>query len=431
MRCGAAGIIGGMTTASAASFRRVIAAEVVSNFGSMMSRLAIPWLAVLMLGATPWQMGLLAVADVLAAAVAALALGVAIDRRPKRAVMVAADIARTALLGLLALAAAGGSMSFVALLGAAAAGGVLGMAFELARSAWIAQAAPADELSRRNAQLAAGGAISEAAAFAITGAVFQWIGGIAVLAVDALSYLVSAALLRRVDEPAHAVAADGVVAAEAGEPVSPRATTSLSEALRLLLRHTSLRTLAMLDGLVALAMGVASSCYMIFVSRELALSTAVLGVVFALGGAGSALGAAVAPRTGRRIGSGQALAWGLVAAAIGSAFIPLASGAGLAAIGLLAAHQLIGDAGLVSHHIHDRTMRQTLVPADALARVDGAMRTLDQAAVVAGALGGGAFATAYGARPGMWLSTALLGVAALVALASFRRTPAAASRSIA
>jgi hypothetical protein len=34
---------------STGAFRRVFAAEVISTFGSLMSRLAIPWLAVLVL----------------------------------------------------------------------------------------------------------------------------------------------------------------------------------------------------------------------------------------------------------------------------------------------------------------------------------------------------------------------------------------------
>jgi len=57
-------------------FRRVFAADVISTFGSLMSRLAIPWLAVLVLDAGPGAMALLAVADVAAAALAAL-IGVA------------------------------------------------------------------------------------------------------------------------------------------------------------------------------------------------------------------------------------------------------------------------------------------------------------------------------------------------------------------
>lgn len=413
-------MIPGMTV-TGTSFSRVIAAEVVSNFGSMMSRLAIPWMAVLLLGATPWQMGLLAVADQLAGALAALALGSLIDRRPKRTAMVAADLARALLLGLLALASVRGGLSFALLVAVAAASGVLDMAFELARSAWIAKAAPPDALSRRNAQIAAGAAVSESLAFAVAGAAFQWAGGVAALLVDAASYLVSAVLLRPVSEPAPAPPVTAAMATK---------RTRTGEALQLLVGRSSLRTLAVLDVLVALSAGVGVSSYMIYVTRELALSTALLGVVFALGGAGSALGAALAPRLGRRLGSGRALAWGLVAAALGSAFVPLAGSAGGAMTALLAAQQLVGDSGQVAYAIHDRTLRQTLVPADALARIDAAIRTLGQSALVAGALGGGLFASAYGARLGLWLSTALLAAAAVVALAAFRRPAVPPSRSI-
>lgn len=400
-----------MSSTRAAGLWRVIAAEVASNLGSMMSRLALPWLAVLALDASPWQMALLSVADVLAGALAALALGMAIDRRSLRATMIAADLARMLLLAALAVVTVRGHLSFGLLLAVAAAAGVLTMAFELARSAWMARVVPVDELSRANASLATATAISEAAAFAAAGIVFQWAGGAAALWVDASSYLVSALLLRRVRE-APPVPQSTACAMEGMLPATWR------QRVALLAADPALRTLAALDALVALAGGMASTSYMIFVSRELALPTAALGLVFALGGLGSALGAALAPRLGRRIGGGRALAWGLAAAAVGSAFTPLAEGAGLAAWVLLAAHQLLGDAGQVIHQVHDRTLRQSLVPPQALAGVDGAMRTLAQLATVVGALAGAAFASAYGVRPALWLVMAvLLGSAALGAVA--------------
>ena len=71
------------------AFRRVFAAEVVSTFGSLMSRLAIPWLAVLVLKAEPTAMAWLAMADVAAGALAALLLGALVDRWPKRRTMIA------------------------------------------------------------------------------------------------------------------------------------------------------------------------------------------------------------------------------------------------------------------------------------------------------------------------------------------------------
>lgn len=404
-----------MNGALPSGMRRMIGAEVVSNFGSMMSRLALPWLAVLALQATPWQMAALAVADLLAGALAALALGAAVDRSPKRAAMVAADLARVALLALLALAAMLGRLSMAALLFVAAACGALNVAFELARSAWIAQAASHATLSRANAALATGSAISEAGAFAVTGAIFQWVGGAVALVLDAASYLVSAVLLRRVPEFRPPSAPPGRAApAEVG--------TTLRGAIAIAARDRCLRMLALLDLLTALAAGIAGTAYMIFVSRDLAIAPAALGVVFALGGAGSALGAAIAARLGRRIGSGSALAGGLAAAALGAALVPLAGTAAGAAMALvlLAGHQLIGDAGSALYEVHDRTLRQALAPSDARARIDAALRTLGLSATVAGALGGAAFATAYGAGPALALSAAFMGVAGVVALSGAR-----------
>ena len=138
-------------------FGRVLAAEGVSNFGAMLSRLAIPFFATLALAATPLQMSLLLVADVLAAALGSLWLGVWVDRSGKRSVMLACDGLRALLLAALAAGAWSGTVGFVALVGASAINGVLTMGFELARSAWMAQSVEVADLPRRNAQLSVAG----------------------------------------------------------------------------------------------------------------------------------------------------------------------------------------------------------------------------------------------------------------------------------
>jgi hypothetical protein len=166
---------------SATAFRRVLAAEAVSNLGSMLSRLAIPWLATLVLAATPLQMSALVVADVLAAAIGGVGLAAWVDRRGKRAVMLLADGVRALLFALLAVAAANGAAT---------------ERFELARSAWCAQHLPVADLPRRNAQLVAAGSLSETLAFAAGGWAYQWLGAAWSLALDAASFVASALCLR-------------------------------------------------------------------------------------------------------------------------------------------------------------------------------------------------------------------------------------------
>ena len=142
---------------SSGAFRRVLAAEVVSTLGSLMSRLAIPWLAVLLLGAGPTAMAWLAMADVAAGALAALLLGALVDRWPKRRTMIAADVLRAAMLATVPLMAWLDRLTIGWLIVVGAVNGALAVAFELAQSAWIARSTAQQHLTQRNSALAAGG----------------------------------------------------------------------------------------------------------------------------------------------------------------------------------------------------------------------------------------------------------------------------------
>lgn len=406
--------------AATRDFGRVLAAEGVSNFGGMLSRLAIPWVATLLLGATPWQMGLLLVADIVAAALGALLLGGAVDRTGKRRVMLAADLGCGLVLGVVALLAGLQALSFAVLLAASAARGVLVQAFELARSAWMAQRLPAEGLATQNARLALVGSLSETAAFALGGWLFQWLGAVVALAVDALSYALSALALRRVAETAPAPVAEPATHAPAG--ALARAREDAAAGLRVVFAHRALRAIAALEVLLALAFSIGGTSYMIFVARDIGFDTGWQGVIFALGGAGAVAGAALAPALGRRIGPGRAMAAGLALFALGAACIPLVAAPGLAGAALLVVHQIVGDAGHTVHAVHDRTLRQTAVPPDLLARADAGLRAIGQAATLAGALGGGALATALGTRPMLAVSALLAALAAAYAALTLGRS---------
>ncbi|MFN0183189.1 MAG: MFS transporter, partial [Aquabacterium sp.] len=405
-------------THAAAGFRRVLAAEVVSNFGTMLSRLAIPWLAAITLAATPWQMSALLMADVAAGALGALLLGAWVDRRPKRATMVACDLLNVAVLSALALAAWQQRLSIPVLAAAAALSGLLTMTFELARSAWIAQAVPEPDLPRRNAQLSVGGSLSETAAFAAGGWLFQGLGAALSLAVDALSYAVSAFALRGVREVPPVPAAADAPAAPGGAIAAT--LRDLRRGLAEVRRQPMLRRLAALELLLGLSMALFSIGYLLYLSRELQLGTGLQGMIIATGGLGSVLGGLLAVRAGQRLGSPRALALGLLLAAAGSACGPAAQGAGLVAVLLLVAHQVVGDGGMTVAQVHDRTLRQTLVAPDLLAAVDGALRAVGQVAMLAGALLAATVATELGLRNALWLAAGLSLLAAVVAVAGRR-----------
>ena len=398
-------------------FRTVLAADMVSTFGSLMSRLAIPWLAVLVLGAGPAAMAWLAVADVAAGAVAALFAGTLVDRYSKRATMICCDLLRAGALVLVAVLAACDRLSMPVLWAVVGLNGALTVAFELAQSAWIARHTPDDALATRNAQMAAGAAATEAASFGITGWVFQWIGGVASMLADAATYLVSALLLLRVKElPADAQAPAPRLGWWQDMRRSARAfREETASGFRQIAARPALRALAWITMLVALATSFAMTSYMIYVSRDLGFGTGLLGMVFAAGAFGSLAGSWIAARMAERAGSGRLIFAGLMVWAAGSACAPLAVGAGLLALALLLTQQIIGDAGASVFQIHDRTLRQREAPAGYLARVDSGLRALGHGCTLAGAIAGGFAAELLGARALLFASSAAIAAAAVAA----------------
>lgn len=403
-----------MTLQLSKAMDRVLAAEAVSNFGSMLSRLALPFVAALQLQATPAQMAALLVADVLAAALGGLLLAGWIDRHGRRATMLLADGARVLLLALLALAVWRGAASMGLLLAVAALTGLATAAFELARSAWMAQRVPVQELPRRNAQLAMVGSLSETAAFALGGWLYQALGAALALAADAASYLASALCLKGVDE------VRGPAAAATG-PAWRALLDDTRAGLQAIAAHPALRAIAVIEVLLGATMALTGSAYMIHVGRDVALATGPIGVIAALGAVGALVGAAVAERLGAAIGPGRTMALGLLALALGAACIPMAQHAGWVAMAWLVAHQIVGDAGHTLHAVHDRTLRQTAAEPALLARVDAGLRAAGQGAMLIGAGGAALMGSVVSARTLLGLAAALALTAALYAAATLGR----------
>src|SRR5687768_366280 len=88
-----------------ADFRKLWAGHTVSLLGSQVTLLALPFVAVSTLGATPFQMGLLGAAGALPALLFGLVVGVGVDRWRRRPLLVLADLGRGLLLLAIPLAA--------------------------------------------------------------------------------------------------------------------------------------------------------------------------------------------------------------------------------------------------------------------------------------------------------------------------------------
>jgi MFS family permease len=371
--------------ASDRDLARIVAAATVSNLGSMLTRIALPFVAVDVLEASARGMSALNAARVLPALVLGLAVASWIDRRRKRGVLIAADLGHALLLAGVPLAFLLGVLSMPLLWAFALASGLLSLVFEVARHSFVAALVPRERLVEANARITAGNAAAEAFAFAAGGWLVQWLTAPFALLADAVSYLASAACIR------------GVRAREPDSSAPARRPSGIGPGLAAIRRDPELRALAWVGAAGVLANELLGVVYMLFVRRELGFEPGTLGMLFAVGSLASLASSFLAARLGRALGPRAALSAGLASAGLAIGVLALAPGASWLGAALIALQQL-GDAGFVVFEIHALSLRQAAAPAELQGRVHGSFSFLASWAMLAGAGIGGLLGDVLGPR---------------------------------
>ena len=389
------------------AFIRVWSAATISIFGSLITRIALPLVAILVLGSGALEVAILRGLDLGATLVFGLVAGAWVDRLRRRPVLIWADLGRAALLGSVPIAFALGVLSFPQLLVVSGLAAILTTFFDAADNAYLPTVVERDGLVEANSALAASGSAAEFMAFGISGFLVQILTAPIAIAIDAVTYLVSALLLgtiRKEEAPPPK--------AEDREPVLAEIRVGLS-----LVRHDPiLRAFVGAQMSLAALWGIFGATWFLFVLDDLQLSPAVLGVVAGVGGASSFIGAVVATRATGRWGVGTVAIGAMLLAALGNAFIPLApSGLPLVAIGCLVMQQLVANSAVTVYDITEVSVRQTLVHDRALGRVSSTFKVAAMVAQLIATLGAGLLAEAIGLRATSWLAPlgGLLGAAIL------------------
>lgn len=367
-------------------FVRLWCAATASNFGSMVGAIALPFTAILVLGATPAHLALLGACRLLPGFALGLVASARIERWRKRRVLVACDWARAAVLVTVPAAAWLDALRMEHLYAVALGSGLFGFLFDVAHVSYLPTLVDRRELLEANSRLKAAEAVTEGGAFAAGGWLVQLLTGPLALLVDAVSFVASALWLRSIRrEETLAVRASCGVAAE------------IAEGIRILWRSPLLLPLAAGAVLAAFSFQVVGVVYLLYVSQELGFAPGLLGLIFAVGAGSSFAGALVAERATARFGIGRALWGGLALAGLAVLLLPLAPAASLVGALCLVAHQL-GDGAAVVHQVSDVSLRQSITPAHGLARVNGTIHFAALGAMLLGTLVGGALGESLGVR---------------------------------
>jgi MFS family permease len=222
---------------------------------------------------------------------------------------------------------------------------------------------------------------------------------------DAASFAGSAALLARLPRT-------GLSRTEISENGQrPTIRTQIAEGLRWLARHRLLRVVAVLLGVYNFANQMGQAILVLLATQTLHLGTRGYGFLLAATAVGSVVGGLVAPRLTRRLGMLPSLiTGGVIDAAV---FV----GVGLAPDAAVAAVMLAGQGFAVTMwNVVTVSLRQQIVPAHLLGRVNSVYRMLGWGLMPAGALVGGFVAGAAGLRAPYIVAGVLCGLSMLAAL---------------
>ena len=381
-----------MTAPLPRTFAALAGANLAAQSAEQLSLAAVPLVAVLLLGAGPGEIGLLAALQTLPFLLLSLPLGWMSDRLPRRRLMVGAELLRAAsLLGLLATVATGRlSIGGLAMLGFIGAVGTV--AFSVAAPALVPALVPRAALAQANGRLELARSAAYAGGPALGGSLVAWAGASAAFVLATVLSIAAIALLWRLVEPPRV-------------PRAPRhPLREVQDGAVFVWRDPMLRPLLLTAVAWNIAWFVLQSVYVPYAIRVLGLGAGVVGVTLGAFGAGMVVGALLAPRLVRAMPFGRAIQLGPVVsvvaavAMVATLFVPSAWVAGLSFF-------LFG-AGPVVWTITSTTLRQTLTPSVMLGRVGALFLTVNAGARPVGAALGGLVGARWGEAACLWLALA-------------------------
>lgn len=397
-------------------FLHLWSAQAISAFGSRITRVALPIIAVTTLGRRGAMLGVLAAVQLIPGVVLAMVAGGFVDRGQKRRILIAADLVRAALVVSLTVAWAMGWLTMAQLLIVGAGVGTATALFQITDVAYLPALIGRRKLVEGNAKLETTEAVAEITGPASAGVLITALGAPIAVAIDAATYVFSALLLGRIR------AVERKKPPRGAGPVAAQTREDFRIGMRAVFGHPCVRPLIITLMVWSVLGGFYISLYTLFCLNELGLSDATFGAIIAAGGLGSLAGAVLARGMSGVFGVGWTL---LITAAISVAcngFIPLAAYASSQgwSIAFLVLHQLISDCFSVAFLVLAVTLRQTVLPRELLGRANAAVHVCTSGVLVVASLASGWLDPLLGARDALIIGCAL-GMIAPVFLWPLRR----------
>lgn len=374
-------------------FLRLWAGETVSQFGAQLAQLGIPVLAVTLLHATEWQVGLLNAADTAAFLVIGLPVGAWVDRMRKRRVMIVADLVRAAALASIPALWAMGMLQMWQVYAVAVIVGAATVFFDVSYQSFIPVLVAGDLVAAANGRLEASSQVARIGGPALGAGLLAIVSAPFILAGTAIGYLVSWAFLL------------AVRVTELPPPRSERKPLwrEIGEGLAFVWGNRLIRRISFTTATANFFGIITATLLPLLVLRTLGLAPALFGLVMSFGAVGGVLGAAATPWLTRRIGEGSVIPFAAAVFGVAGFAMPAAALLPTAAIPLLVGGELLSSFGVLVYNVAQLTFRQRVCPPALLGRMNASIRCLVWGVLPIGSLIAGGLGQLAGIPVTMWI----------------------------
>ena len=367
-------------------FLRLWTGQTASSVGSQLGGLAIPVLAVSVLQATEFQVGLLTAVETAAFLLIGLPAGAWVDRWLKRRVMLIADLARAIVLASVPIMFFAGVLPIWQLMVVGAIVGVASVFFDVAYQSYLPVLVDLKQLGEGNSKLETTGQLARVTGPALAGALLAIVRPAVLIGLDAVTFLLSFIALSTIRDH------------EVPKPIADRRplVTEIKEGMMFVVHEPLLRRIVLTTSTTNLFGMIAMTMIPVLVLRQLDISPAIYGFGLSLGAIGGLLGAMFSARIATLIGEGTAIpVSGVLAgvAIVGLALMPVFPNA---AVPIFVGSEFLYSFSVLVYNITQVTFRQRICPPRLLGRMNASIRFIVWGVMPIGAIASGLLATAIG-----------------------------------
>ncbi len=380
-------------------FVRLWSGETVSLIGTQITQFTLPIIAILTLGASVFEVGVLNACRYSPVVVVSLFAGVWLDRRRRRPVLIACSLGNAVLIGIIPIAYGFGVLSIGLLYLICLLVGVLTVIFDVGVLSYVPSLVQRRHLADSNGQIQTSTSLAGIAGPGLAGMLVGILTAPVTLTVDAVSYLCSAIGLITIsqrEEPPEQPA------------VRPPVRASIAEGLHAVYGSRLLRSLLSQSATFNFFQNAFITIFVVYALRDLHLSTLKLGIVIGSISVGGVLGASLANRIRKFAGFGRTVLMTTIFAAGCPVLVLIPRGNGVAALAILIAIEAVYGFNVLVFNVNTITLRQTITPNRLLGRMNASYRLVLFGTGPIGAVLGGWLGELVGLRSALTIAAIAL-----------------------